>query len=174
MNELVIREVAAHDIPRITAIYNHYVRTATVTFDEVDSTEDAWADKAARIRAAGIPFLVAASAEGDLLGYALGQPWSPKSAYRLTVENSIYLAPEAAGRGIGTRLLAAFLDAARAAGLHQVIAVIADEGADASLALHRRAGFVDAGHLTRTGLKFGRQIGVRFLQLELTAQPNPE
>lgn len=168
MSEIVIRDAAAVDIRRITEIYNHYVRTATVTFDEVDATEADWVAKLGRIRTAGIPFLVAEDLEGELLGYALGQLWSPKSAYRYTIENSIYLAPEAAGRGVGTRLLSAFLDASREAGLRQVIAVIADEGADASLALHHRAGFVDAGHLLRTGEKFGRLIGVRFLQLELT------
>lgn len=168
MNDLVIRTVTAGDIPAISAIYNHYVRTSTVTFDEVESTPRGWAEKRASIEGHGIPFLVAQAEDGAVLGYALGVAWSTKSAYRYTVENSIYLAPEAAGRGVGTRLLAAFLEAARAAGLRQVIAVIADEGAEASLALHRRVGFVDAGHLTRTGLKFGRQIGVRFLQRELT------
>lgn len=174
MNEVVIRPVAASDLHAIVAIYNHYVRTATVTFDEVESTLDDWAAKVERIVGAGIPFLVAASADGDVLGYALAQPWSPKTAYRFTVENSIYLAPEAAGRGIGTRLLAAFLEGARAAGLRQVIAVIADEGAEASLVLHRRAGFAEVGHLSRTGRKFGRWIGVRFLQLELTPRAEPE
>lgn len=168
MNEITIRTVAASDIPRIVGIYNHYVRTATVTFDETDSTAEDWKAKAEKILAAGIPFLVAEGDDGTLFGYALGQQWSAKSAYRFTIENSIYLAPDAAGRGIGTRLLAAFLDASAAVGLRQVIAVIADEGADASLALHRRAGFVEAGHLTRAGEKFGRQIGVYFLQRELT------
>lgn len=167
MSAARIRPVESADLADIAVIYNHYVRTATVTFDEIPSTEADWHVKAARIREAGVPFLVAIDDTGAVQGYALGYPWSPKSAYRYTVENSIYLAPAAAGRGIGSRLLAAFLDACRDSGLHHVIAVIADEGAEASLTMHRRAGFLDAGHLTRTGVKFGREIGVRFLQLDL-------
>src|SRR5690606_9650171 len=117
--------------------------------------------------AAGIPFLVAETDDGELLGYALGQSWSPKSAYRFTIENSIYLATSVAGRGIGRTLLAEFLDACRSVGLRQVIAVIADRGADASLALHRKAGFVDVGRLTEVGEKFGELQGVYFLQKSL-------
>ncbi|MDQ0613235.1 L-amino acid N-acyltransferase YncA [Microbacterium sp. W4I4] len=167
MSALRVRPVADADLPAIRDIYNHYVRTSTVTYDEIESTEEDWAQKSAKIAAAGIPFLVAETDAGDVLGYALGQPWSPKSAYRFTIENSIYLAPSAAGRGIGRALLAEFLDACRSAGLRQVIAVIADRGADASIALHRKAGFVDVGRLTDVGEKFGESQGVFFLQKSL-------
>ncbi|WP_193598553.1 GNAT family N-acetyltransferase [Microbacterium sp. YJN-G] len=166
MSALHVRPVADADLPGIRDIYNHYVRTSTVTYDEVESTTEGWAHKKQQIIAAGIPFLVAESG-GELLGYALGQPWSPKSAYRFTIENSIYLAPSAAGRGIGWALLAEFLEACRAAGLRQVVAVIADRGADASIALHRKAGFTDAGRLTDVGVKFGESQGVYFLQKAL-------
>lgn len=167
MSELRVRPVADADLPAIRDIYNHYVRSSTVTFDEVESTVADWEGKAARIADAGIPFLVAETAEGELLGYALGVPWSAKSAYRFTIENSIYLAPSAAGRGVGSALLAVFLDRCRDAGLRQVIAVIADRGAEASTALHRKAGFVDAGRLTEVGEKFGERLGVLFLQKAL-------
>lgn len=167
MSAARIRPVVASDLPAICDIYNHYVRASTVTFDEVDSTVQGWADKAARVAAAGIPFLVAESDAGELRGYALGQPWSPKSAYRHTIENSIYLAPSAAGHGIGWALMAEFLAACRQAGLRQVIAVIADRGAAASLGLHRKAGFTDAGRLTAVGEKFGEPLGVHLLQKSL-------
>jgi len=167
VSTLRVRPVAEADLPAVRDIYNHYVRTSTVTFDEVESTVDDWRAKAARIAASGIPFLVAETAEGELLGYALGQPWSAKSAYRFTIENSIYLAPSAAGRGVGWALLAQFLDACRAAGLRQVVAVIADRGADASIGLHRKAGFDDAGGLQEVGEKFGERLGVLFLQKAL-------
>lgn len=167
MSDLRVRPVADADLPAIRDIYNHYVRSSTVTFDEVESSAEDWASKAARISAAGIPFLVAETEGGELLGYALGQLWSAKSAYRFTIENSIYLAPSAAGRGVGWALLAVFLDRCREAGLRQVIAVIADQGADASIALHRKAGFVDAGRLGDVGEKFGMRLGVRFLQKAL-------
>ncbi|MFD5215829.1 GNAT family N-acetyltransferase [Microbacterium sp. NPDC058345] len=167
MTGLRIRAVQDADLPAVCEIYNHYVRTSTVTFDEVETTVAAWTEKKSRIDAAGIPFLVAETDTAELLGYALGQPWSPKSAYRFTIENSIYLAPSAAGRGIGRALLAEFLTECRTAGLREVIAVIADQGADASVALHRRAGFDDAGALRRVGVKFGRDLGVVFLQRSL-------
>jgi phosphinothricin acetyltransferase len=167
MSTLRIRPMADADLPAIRDIYNHYVRTSTVTYDEVESTERSWAEKARRIEAAGIPFLVAETDDGEVLGYALGQPWSPKSAYRFTIENSIYLAPTAGGRGIGWALLAEFLDACRTVGLRQVIAVISDRGADASIALHRKAGFVDVGRLTEVGEKFGEPQGVFLLQKTL-------
>lgn len=166
MNGVRIRPATDADLPAVCEIYNHYVRDSTATFDEVETTSEAWAEKKARIDAAGIPFLVAES-EGEVLGYALGQPWSAKSAYRFTIENSIYLAPSAAGRGVGWALLAVFLDRCRDAGLRQVIAVIADQGAEASIALHRKAGFSDAGRLLEVGEKFGDRLGVLFLQKAL-------
>ncbi|WP_259607796.1 MULTISPECIES: GNAT family N-acetyltransferase [Microbacterium] len=156
------------DLSAIRDIYNHYVRSSVVTFDEEESTVESWTAKRVLLAARGLPFLVAEE-DDRVLGYALAQPWSAKSAYRYTVENSIYLAPDAAGRGLGRRLLADFLDACRAAGLRQVIAVIADEGAEASIALHRKAGFADAGALRGVGVKFGRDLGVVFLQLSLDA-----
>ena len=167
MSGLRVREVTDADLPAIRDIYNHYVRSSTVTFDEVESVTDDWVAKAARIADAGIPFLVAETTDGELLGYALGQPWSAKSAYRFTIENSIYLAPSAVGRGAGWALLAVFLDRCREAGLRQVIAVIADSGAEASTGLHRKAGFTDAGRLVEVGEKFGRRLGVLFLQKSL-------
>lgn len=167
MSGVRVRPVANADLPAIREIYNHYVRSSTVTFDEVESTLTDWEGKAERIAAAGIPFLVAEAEAGELLGYALGQPWSPKSAYRVTVENSIYLAPSAVGRGVGWALLAVFLDRCRDVGLRQVISVIADRGAEASIALHRKAGFADAGRLAEVGEKFGERLGVHFLQKSL-------
>ncbi|MFC4140231.1 MULTISPECIES: GNAT family N-acetyltransferase [unclassified Microbacterium] len=167
-----VRPVEERDLPGIRAIYNHYVRESVVTFDETESTDEDWVAKAARIRGAGLPFLVAESDDGELIGYALAQPWSPKSAYRYTVENSIYLAPGTGGQGYGWALMAQFLDACRAAGLREVIAVIV-EGAEASLALHRKAGFADAGALRNVGEKFGRDLGVQFLQLSLRSPGSP-
>lgn len=161
------RDVDDADLLRIRDIYNHYVRTSTVTFDEDQADEEYWAHRKAELAARGLPFLVAVDDDGALLGYAFAKPWSPKSAYRFTVENSIYLAPEAAGRGVGSALLAAFVDACRAAGLRTVIAVIADRGAEASIALHRRAGFVDVGVLPEVGEKFGEALGVTLMRLAL-------
>ncbi|WP_043322161.1 GNAT family N-acetyltransferase [Mycetocola saprophilus] len=175
-----LRPVRAEDAPGIAAIYDHYVATTTITFDEVPRPVADWEARIARADAAGLPFLVAVETGGaagsadttagsreTVLGYAVANPWSDKSAFRYTVEHSIYLDPAAAGQGLGSLLLGALLDAASAAGLRQMIAVITDEGTDASLALHRRFGFTDAGALARVGYKFDRWVGVRFFQREI-------
>ncbi|RLP76112.1 N-acetyltransferase family protein [Mycetocola tolaasinivorans] len=161
-----LRPVRASDAPGIAAIYDHYVATTTITFDEVPRPVADWEARIAKAVNAGLPFLVAVDGE-SVLGYALVSPWSDKSAFRFTVEHSIYLAPAAAGQGLGSLLLGALLDASTAAGLRQMVAVITDEGTEASLALHRRFGFTDAGALARVGFKFDRWVGVRFFQREL-------
>ncbi|UCR90248.1 GNAT family N-acetyltransferase [Mycetocola spongiae] len=161
-----IRAARASDAPALAEIYNGYVASSTATFDEVPRDPETWAGKIADADRAGLPFLVAVEGSA-LLGYALVTPWSDKSAFRYTVENSIYLAPEAAGRGLGTALLDALLTASRDAGLRQMIAVITSEGTEASLALHRRFGFIETGSLERVGKKFDRWLGVRFLQKDL-------
>ncbi|MCS4276638.1 phosphinothricin acetyltransferase [Mycetocola sp. BIGb0189] len=163
-----LRPVRAEDAPGIAAIYDHYVATSTITFDEVPRPVADWEARIARADAAGLPFLVAVETDTNaVLGYALANPWSDKSAFRYTVEHSIYLDPAAAGQGLGSLLLGALLDASAAAGLRQMIAVITDEGTEASLALHRRFGFTDAGALARVGYKFDRWVGVRFFQREI-------
>ncbi|OZB83132.1 GNAT family N-acetyltransferase [Microbacterium sp. 13-71-7] len=110
---------------------------------------------------------VAEDADGAVLGFAYAQHWRAKSAYRFSAENTIYLSPAAAGRGLGKALLEALLDASAKAGLHELIAVIEPTAAAASIALHRRYGFVDAGHLKGVGVKFGRTLDVLFLQKSL-------
>jgi L-amino acid N-acyltransferase YncA len=106
-----------------------------------------------------------------VVGFAYAAPWRPKSAYRYTVENTVYLAPGVTGRGIGAALLTALIDHAAAAGCHQMIAVIADTGSPASARLHRRLGFTDAGRLHAVGFKLGRWIDTRLMQRDLTASP---
>jgi L-amino acid N-acyltransferase YncA len=114
-----------------------------------------------------MPFLVAESPSGQLLGYALVAPWKQKRAYRFTVENSIYLGPAAAGKGLGRALLAELIDRSKAAGLKEIIAVIADQGADASIALHEKFGFQEIGRMGRVGFKFDRWLGTVLLQKSL-------
>lgn len=162
-----IRAAEEGDLDAIRAIYNHYVRESTVTFDEEETDAAFWVAKRAALSTAGLPFLVLEAEGGLVVGYALVQPWRAKSAYRFSAENSIYLAPDAAGRGRGKALLEALLDASAAAGLREIIAVIEPTAAAASIALHRRYGFTDAGHLRGVGRKFGRSLDVVFLQKSL-------
>ena len=162
-----IRAARAEDLATIRDIYNHYVRTSTVTFDEEETELSVWEHKHELLASTGLPFLVAEDADGAVLGFAYAQHWRAKSAYRFSAENTIYLSPEAAGRGLGKALLEALLDASAKAGLHELIAVIEPTAAAASIALHRRYGFVDAGHLKGVGVKFGRTLDVLFLQKSL-------
>jgi phosphinothricin acetyltransferase len=162
-----IRDAVAADLPHIRAIYNHYVLNSTVTFDEDEMSLRQLRHKFAEATRLGMPFIVAQSPSGQLLGYAYVYPWKPKAAYRFTVENSIYLGPASTGKGLGTALLEELIDRSKAAGLKEIIAVIADKGADASIALHKRFGFVEIGHMGKVGFKFGRWLGTVLLQKSL-------
>src|SRR5690606_33929417 len=140
---------------------------STVTFDEEPLTLKELRSKFALVAELGFPWLVAESPSGQVLGYAYVTPWKQKAAYRYTVENSIYLGPASTGKGIGTALLRELLARSKAAGIKEVIAVIADRGADASIAMHRRFGFKEIGHMGRVGFKFGRWLGTVLMQKSL-------
>ncbi|MHC2184583.1 GNAT family N-acetyltransferase [Rathayibacter agropyri] len=162
-----IREAREVDLPDIREIYNHYVRNTVVTFDEDDSTLKEWRTKFARSHKLGLPFIVAVSPSGQILGYAMVSPWSSKRAYRFTVENSIYLRAAATGKGLGRVLMTELLERAKAVGIRQVMAVIADKGAEASLAMHAQFGFVEVGRMGRVGFKFERWLSTVLLQKTL-------
>ncbi|PJI91168.1 GNAT family N-acetyltransferase [Luteimicrobium subarcticum] len=175
-----LRPATPDDAPAISRVYDHWVRTSTVTFALDAPPSSYWADKVRDVQAHGWPFLVAVDdtepgdAEPDeILGFAYVNTWRPRAAYRFTVEDTIYLAPEARGRGLGTALLAAVLDGARAAGLRQVVCVAADDESGASLALHRRLGFREIGRLDAVGFKFDRWLGTTVLQLDLAPGDGP-
>lgn len=162
-----IRPAERRDIPHIREIYNHYVTNSVVTFDEKRWTLAQWRDKFAHLEKMRMPFLVAESPTGQVLGYALVSPWSGKTAYRYTVEDSIYLGQAAAGKGLGRALLEALIAACEDAGIREIIAVISDKGAEASIALHARFGFIETGRMGRVGFKFGRWLGVVNMQKSL-------
>ncbi|WP_438855267.1 GNAT family N-acetyltransferase [Agromyces sp. M3QZ16-3] len=162
-----IRPARPADLPAVREIYNYYVANSTVTFDEDAMSLREWKQKYAYLHRLGMPFLVAESPTGQLLGYALVSPWKQKRAYRYTVENSIYLGPAASGKGLGRALLGALIDASKEAGLKEMIAVIADQGADASIRLHEKFGFHEIGRMGRVGFKFDRWLGTVLLQKTL-------
>jgi phosphinothricin acetyltransferase len=162
-----LRDATARDIPYMLEIYNHYVANSTVTFDEDPLTLKEMRKKFEHVAELGYPWIVAVSPRDVLLGYAYVTPWKPKAAYRFTVENSIYLGPASTGKGIGKALMAELLPRAKAAGIKEVIAVIADKGADGSVALHRNFGFTEIGHMGKVGFKFGRWLGTFLLQKSL-------
>lgn len=165
--EYALRDAVAADLPSVREIYNHYVANSTVTFDEDPMSLAEWRAKFAQLSDLGMPFIVAESPSGQLLGYALVAPWKPKRAYRFTVEDSIYLGPAATGKGLGRVLLGELIDRSKAAGIKEIIAVIADQGADASLVLHEQFGFTEIGRMGRVGFKFDRWLGTVLLQRSL-------
>ncbi|MET0297343.1 MAG: N-acetyltransferase family protein [Microbacterium sp.] len=162
-----IRDVRESDIPDIREIYNYYVTNSVVTFDEKKWTIAQWREKLAYLQRVKMPFIVAESPSGQVLGYALVQPLSSKSAYRYSVENSIYLGQAATGKGLGRALLEALITASEEAGLREMVAIISDKGAEASVALHEKLGFVEVGRMGRVGYKFNRWLGTISLQKSL-------
>lgn len=144
-------------------IYADYVRSSLVTFEVDPPTPAEWRERFGKVVDHGLPFLVA-ELDGAVLGYAYCAPWRPRPAYRHTAEDSIYLDPRAAGRGIGRQLLTELLRCAAAAGIRQLIAVIVDAGDPASEALHRRCGFESVGRLRQVGYKHGRWLDTLLMQ----------
>ena len=165
--EYTIREATEHDLPHIREIYNHYVLNSTVTFDEKPMTIAALRRKFASVQKLSFPYIVAVSPSGQILGYAYVYPWKEKAAYRFTVENSIYLGPASTGKGLGKVLLGELITRSKAAGIKEIIAVIADKGAEGSIKIHKDYGFKDIGHMGKVGFKFGRWLGTYMMQKSL-------
>ena len=165
---MLVRDARPADAPAIAAIYAHYVRGSVATFETDPPTAQDWLDKRAELQSQAMPLLVGEDG-GVVIGFGYLSRWRAKPAYRHTVEDTVYLDPAHIGRGHGRALLAEVLRRASACGARQVIAVIADTGDGASQALHRSAGFTDAGRLRAVGYKHGRWIDTILMQRTLTA-----
>jgi L-amino acid N-acyltransferase YncA len=168
-DDAVIGPASRADLAQVAAIFAYYVTHSVVTFETDPPTVADWRARLDTVASLGLPFLVARFGSA-VAGYAYASPWRPKPAYRFTVEDTVYLAPGATGRGLGAALLAELLARAGQAGARQMVAVIADAGADseASVALHRAAGFAHVGRLTAVGHKHGRWIDTVLMQRDLT------
>ncbi len=154
----MIRPATPRDAAAIAGIYAHYVRETVISFEEVPPTPEEIAARIERIRGATLPFLVAAAGD-EVVGYAYAAPWRDRSAYRFSVETSIYLALDRVGQGIGTRLYDTLLDLLKQAGLHAAIGGITLPNA-ASVALHERLGFRKVAQFEQVGFKLGRWLDV--------------
>jgi len=167
----ILRDATPADAAGIAAIYNDAVRTTTAILmeGEVDAANRvAWMQARAAL---GYPVLVAV--DGDaVLGYASFGDFRPFDGFRATVENSVYVAQAARGRGLAQALLRALIPRAAALGKHVMVAAITSENA-ASLALHARVGFVETARMPGVGQKFGRWLDLVFMQLALDARPFP-
>lgn len=161
-----IRDATPDDAPAIAAIYAHHVLHGTGTFEEAPPAPEEVAARMARIRAAGHAWLVVEEA-GKVLGYGYYANFHPRSAYRHTVENSIYVRDDVRGQGVGKALVAELLIRAEAAGFRQMVAVIGDSENVGSIGLHLSLGFKQTGLLRAVGLKFGRWVDVVYMQKSL-------
>lgn len=160
-----IRPATPLDAARICAIYNHYVTTTTVSFEEEPVGGQEMAQRIADVGAAGLPWLVL-EVDGTVAGYAYATKWRVRPAYRHSVESTVYLDQDYAGRGLGRILYGSLLDALRERGLRVVIGGIAQPNA-ASAGLHEALGFRKVAHFTEVGRKFGRWVDVGYWELNL-------
>ena len=160
------RSATKDDLSHITAIYRDSVSNGTASYEITPPTREEMAARFEAIRDKGYPYLAAEDETGTFLGYAYASAFRTRPAYRWIVEDSIYLAPEARGRGVGRLLLDALVESCQTLGFRQMIAVIG--GAHpASIAVHRAAGFTETGLLKGTGYKHGRWLDTMLMQKTL-------
>jgi phosphinothricin acetyltransferase len=164
----LIRPSRDEDIDAITRIYSHHVLHGTGTFETTPPSVADMTTRRADVLAKGLPWLVVEDG-GELLGFAYGNWFKPRPAYRFSVEDSIYMAPEAAGKGLGRALLAELLAALERAGVRKVMAVIGDSANAGSIGVHRALGFEPAGVISSCGWKFDRWLDIVLMQKPLGA-----
>ena len=178
MSNIVIRAARAADLDTITEIYADAVTHGTASYELEPPSRAEMGTRFDTLTAGGFPYLVAEK-DGAVLGYAYAGAFRPRPAYRFIVEDSVYVAPDAKGQGVGLMLMQALIEACRVAGFRQIIAVIGDGHADsASVRLHEKLGFRHSGRLEGSGYKHGRWLDTVFMQLSLnggaTAPPDPD
>jgi phosphinothricin acetyltransferase len=163
---MLVRPAAAQDLPAIQAIYAHHVLHGLASFEEAAPPLDEMRRRHDDVTGQGLPYLVAEE-KGVILGYGYCALYRARSAYRHTLEDSIYVKPGMQRKGIGKAVLAELI--ARCTALHyrQMIAVIGDSANAASIAVHASLGFVRAGNLRSTGYKFGRWVDSILMQRPL-------
>lgn len=166
MAHLDLRTAAIEDVPAITAIYRPAVLSGTASFELEPPSEEEMRRRYEAITGGGFPYFVAEQA-GVVAGYGYANAFRPRPAYRFSVENSIYIAPEHQGKGIGRALLEALISACTAQGFRQMIAVIGDSGQQASMGLHRSLGFTFCGTVHSVGYKHGRWLDSVIMQRSL-------
>jgi L-amino acid N-acyltransferase YncA len=165
MSDLTLRPFKWQDVPAIAAIYAHHVKTGVATFDTEVPGETFMAEKFGHMVDLGHP-VITAERDGQVIGYAYASSFRPRPAYRFTCEDTLYLAPEAVGQGIGTALLNQLITQSQAFGFRQMIAVITAEGKQ-SVALHHKLGFKILGTYPELGFKFDRWLDIVHMQRAL-------
>lgn len=161
-----IRDAGENDLGAILDIYNDAALNTTAIWNDacvtLENRRAWWLDR----RSQGFPVLVAELADGTTVGYASFGPFRAFDGYRFTVENSVYVHRDARGQGVGLVLMEALLERAKLQGFHIMIAAI-EAGNASSIALHRKFGFVETGHMPEVGFKFGRWLDLLLMQKTL-------
>lgn len=163
-----IRPSNPSDVATIAQIYAHHVLQGTGTFETAPPSDEEMASRRADVLSKGLPYLVL-DHEGVVLGFAYCNWFKPRPAYRFSAEDSIYLAPEAAGKGFGALLLTELMAQAERAGVRKLIAVIGDSANLGSIGVHRRCGFQQVGLLANCGWKFEKWLDVVLMDRSLGA-----
>lgn len=163
---IIVRDAAEADMAAVQAIYAHHVLGGAASFEEVPPALEEMLGRRAAVLERGLPYLVALIG-GKVAGYSYATTYRPRPAYRYTVEDSVYVDPARAGRGIGRRLLGALIARCETGPWRQMIAVIGNSGNTASIALHERLGFRHAGTLRAVGFKHGGWVDTVLMQRPL-------
>ncbi len=163
---MLIRSVKPDDYAAICDIYSYYVLNGTGSFEEISPSLTEMTGRIETLLDNGFPFLVAQHDQA-VVGYAYAGPHKARSAYRFTVEDSIYVSPEAAGTGLGKRLLKQLIVEAKMLGFKQMMAVIGDSENAGSVGLHRSVGFREIGIAKQLGYKFDRWLDIVYMQYSL-------
>jgi L-amino acid N-acyltransferase YncA len=165
---VLIRPSREDDVPEIAAIYRYHVLHGLASFEEIPPDRDELASRRSDILARGLPYLVA-ERTGHVLGYCYAAPYRTRSAYRFTLEDSIYIDQAEVGRGLGKALLAPVLDRCAELGYRQMVAVIGGSNTWPSIRLHAALGFTWIGVLPAVGFKFGSWVDIVLMQRALGA-----
>ncbi len=164
----LIRPSQDADLPAITAIYAHHVMHGTGTFETEPPAQADMATRRADVLGKNLPYLVLEEA-GQVLGFAYGNWFKPRPAYRFSVEDSIYMAPEASGKGLGKLLLTELCAQLERRGIRKVMAVIGDSANAGSVGVHRALGFSQIGVVKSCGWKFGQWRDIVLMEKTLGA-----
>ncbi len=161
----MIRAAELHDAETVAAIYNHYILNTVITFEEHPVTPGNMSERMEKVYSYGLPWFVSEN-NGQVYGYTYAVPWSVRSAYRFSVESTVYIAPSAISKGLGTELYSALFKTLREKSIHVAVGCIALPN-PASIALHEKFGMQQVAHLKEVGYKFNQWVDVGYWQVLL-------
>ncbi|WOI38950.1 arsinothricin resistance N-acetyltransferase ArsN1 family B [Alteromonas sp. CI.11.F.A3] len=162
---MIIRDAVLEDSPKIAEIYNFYVANTCITFEETEVSSEEMSKRLRKVSESTLPWIVAVEDEA-VIGYAYATKWKERTAYRFSVESTIYLSNEAQGKGLGTELYEVLLDKLKLLGINSVIGGITLPNS-ASVGLHEKLGMKKVAHFPKVGFKFGEWLDVGYWQLSL-------